>query len=68
MLVSAWKWTDSDVILHCLPLHHLHGILNTLLCPLAVGASIVMMKKFDPQQVTILLVVPWWYQCSMNYK
>ena len=51
MLVSAWEWTQSDVILHCLPLHHVHGIVNALLCPLAVSASVVMKRRFDPQQV-----------------
>jgi len=27
-LVEAWRWSDKDRILHVLPLHHLHGILN----------------------------------------
>ncbi|TPX37172.1 hypothetical protein SmJEL517_g00793 [Synchytrium microbalum] len=27
-LVQAWKWTKNDRILHVLPLHHIHGIIN----------------------------------------
>jgi acyl-CoA synthetase (AMP-forming)/AMP-acid ligase II len=27
-LVKAWKWSESDRILHVLPLHHVHGIVN----------------------------------------
>ncbi|CAG0878625.1 unnamed protein product [Darwinula stevensoni] len=50
-LVEAWEWKESDVILHTLPLHHLHGIFNALLCPLHVGAKCKMLSHFDAQQV-----------------
>jgi acyl-CoA synthetase (AMP-forming)/AMP-acid ligase II len=36
-LVEAWGWTEKDIVLHTLPLHHIHGIVNVLMCPLAVG-------------------------------
>ena len=39
-LVSAWAWVPSDRILHFLPLHHTHGIINKLACPLWVGATV----------------------------
>ena len=39
-LVDAWGWTPSDRILHILPLHHLHGLGNKLLCALWSGASV----------------------------
>ena len=29
---EAWLWQPSDSILHCLPLHHIHGIVNALHC------------------------------------
>ena len=38
MLVDVWKWTKKDVIVNALPLHHTHGVINALLCPLYVGA------------------------------
>ena len=41
MLLKIWKWTGSDVILNALPLHHTHGVVNALLCPLYVGARYV---------------------------
>jgi malonyl-CoA/methylmalonyl-CoA synthetase len=34
-----------------LPLHHLHGILNVLLCALYSGARCEMVKGFDPRRV-----------------
>ena len=51
MLLDAWAWSSDDVILHALPLHHLHGVVNALLCPLTVGATVVMATRFDAKQV-----------------
>ncbi|XP_004704792.2 malonate--CoA ligase ACSF3, mitochondrial [Echinops telfairi] len=50
-LVDTWAWTQDDVILHVLPLHHVHGVVNKLLCPLWVGAVCVMLPEFSAQQV-----------------
>ncbi|XP_049720115.1 malonate--CoA ligase ACSF3, mitochondrial isoform X1 [Elephas maximus indicus] len=50
-LVDKWAWTPDDVILHVLPLHHVHGMVNKLLCPLWVGATCVMLPKFSAEQV-----------------
>ncbi|XP_076852609.1 malonate--CoA ligase ACSF3, mitochondrial isoform X2 [Brachyhypopomus gauderio] len=50
-LVSEWAWNKDDVILHTLPLHHVHGIVNKLLCPLWVGATCRMLPEFNPQEV-----------------
>lgn len=38
-MVEAWAWTDRDRILHVLPLHHVHGIVNALCCALWSGAA-----------------------------
>ncbi|KAK6094473.1 hypothetical protein MT418_005537 [Batrachochytrium dendrobatidis] len=38
-MITAWKWTSKDRILHVLPLHHIHGIINALLCALWSGAT-----------------------------
>ncbi|XP_041728626.2 malonate--CoA ligase ACSF3, mitochondrial isoform X1 [Coregonus clupeaformis] len=55
-LVSEWGWSRDDVILHTLPLHHIHGIVNKLLCPLWVGATTVMLPTFQPQKVWEVLL------------
>ncbi len=39
-LLEAWKWERDDRILHVLPLHHTHGIVNALCCPLYAGATV----------------------------
>ena len=51
ILIDAWKWSPNDVILHCLPLHHVHGLVNALICPLMSGACIKMLPKFDAMEV-----------------
>ncbi|NIP30632.1 MAG: AMP-binding protein, partial [Candidatus Dadabacteria bacterium] len=50
-LVGAWKWSMDDYILNVLPLHHLHGILNILLCSLWTGAKCKLKSRFDAQYV-----------------
>ncbi|XP_044126528.1 malonate--CoA ligase ACSF3, mitochondrial [Bufo gargarizans] len=50
-LIDEWSWTKSDCILHVLPLHHVHGVVNKLLCPLWVGATCVMLPEFSPKEV-----------------
>jgi len=47
-MVGAWEWADGDRILHPLPLHHIHGIVNALLCPHSVGAAVEFLPKFSP--------------------
>lgn len=44
-LTQAWQYTESDRILHFLPLHHLHGVLNKLLCVLSVGGTVDFVSK-----------------------
>jgi malonyl-CoA/methylmalonyl-CoA synthetase len=50
-LVTAWDWTERDRILHVLPLHHIHGIINVLTCALWAGATCQMLSKFDAEAV-----------------
>jgi malonyl-CoA/methylmalonyl-CoA synthetase len=46
-LVDAWGFTPADRILHVLPLHHVHGIINALCTPLAVQATVEMLPSFE---------------------
>lgn len=51
MLNVAWEWTAADRILHVLPLHHIHGIINALSCALWSGATCEILPKFDTHEV-----------------
>jgi len=50
-LVEAWEWTQEDHIPLFLPLHHIHGIINSLSCPLYVGAKVTMLGSFEAEKV-----------------
>jgi malonyl-CoA/methylmalonyl-CoA synthetase len=50
-LIDAWDWTAEDRILHVLPLHHIHGIINVLTCALWAGATCEILPGFEAQQV-----------------
>ncbi|MEH2203006.1 MAG: acyl-CoA synthetase [Nostoc sp.] len=50
-LNTAWEWTSKDCILHILPLHHIHGIINVLTCALWAGAECHILSKFDAETV-----------------
>jgi malonyl-CoA/methylmalonyl-CoA synthetase len=66
-LVEAWEWSASDRIVLCLPLHHVHGIINVVSCALWSGATCEMLPRFDANavweriyggRVTLLMAVP----------
>ena len=64
-LCEAWGLSRSDVLLHALPLHHLHGVVVAFLSALTAGASIRMLAKFDADVVlreldaaTVFMAVP----------
>ncbi|XP_034825841.1 malonate--CoA ligase ACSF3, mitochondrial [Maniola hyperantus] len=50
-LHTAWQYSAQDVVLHTLPLHHIHGQLNSLNASLAAGARIRMLPSFASHTV-----------------
>uniref|UniRef100_A0A182MCY5 AMP-dependent synthetase/ligase domain-containing protein n=1 Tax=Anopheles culicifacies TaxID=139723 RepID=A0A182MCY5_9DIPT len=58
-LSHAWQVSSTDSVLHTLPLNHVHGTINALNLPLAVGAKCVMLPKFDSSSV-------WSYLLNVN--
>jgi len=53
---NATPLNSHDNILCCLPLYHIYG-LNVILNPsLILGATLVLVPRFNPQQVTRLIV------------
>ena len=54
-LKDYWRFTDTDVLLHALPIYHTHGLFvasNTLML---AGGSMIFLPKFDADQVMSLL-------------
>lgn len=67
-LLKAWHFTTDDVLLHILPLFHIHGLFVALYCTLASGSSTIFIDRFDARQIaetlsraTVLMGVPTHY-------
>ncbi len=48
--------TDADVMLCFLPLYHIYGLTVGLTLMLALGGTLVLMPRFDPQKLCTLLI------------
>lgn len=57
-LMEAWNYDPSDLILHVLPLHHIHGTINALFTPLMAGAAIEFAYPFNADTVWKRLAAP----------
>ena len=68
-LQDAWRWTGDDVLVHALPLFHVHGLVLGILGPLRRGGSVRHLGRFSPEGVarellsggTMLFGVPTMY-------
>ncbi|MFI9543159.1 acyl-CoA synthetase [Streptomyces sp. NPDC052016] len=50
-LADAWRWTGDDVLVHGLPLFHVHGLVLGILGPLRRGGSVRHLGRFAPEGV-----------------
>ncbi len=46
-LKACWRFTPQDVLLHALPLFHIHGLFVAVNVTLAAGASLLVLPGFD---------------------
>ncbi|WP_393057886.1 acyl-CoA synthetase [Streptomyces sp. LN549] len=68
-LEDAWQWTGDDVLVHALPLFHVHGLILGILGPLRRGGSVRHLGRFSAEGVarelgsggTMLFGVPTMY-------
>jgi len=54
-LVSYWRFTDRDVLLHALPIFHTHGLFVATNVVLFSNASMLFIPKLDPDLILRLL-------------
>jgi malonyl-CoA/methylmalonyl-CoA synthetase len=47
-IAEAWAWTSQDVLVHGLPLFHVHGLVLGLFGPLRLGGTLCHLGGFDP--------------------
>ncbi|MFF9017359.1 acyl-CoA synthetase [Streptomyces sp. NPDC014870] len=50
-LEEAWAWTADDVLVHALPLFHVHGLILGILGPLRRGGSVRHLGSFSVEGV-----------------
>ena len=67
-LVAQWGFTRGDVLLHALPVYHVHGLFVACHCALLSGSRILWLPKFDAGEVnarlpqaTVMMGVPTFY-------
>jgi len=48
-LAEAWEWTPDDIVVHGLPLFHVHGLVLGVLGALRVGSRLVHTGRPTPQ-------------------
>ncbi|OYU70736.1 MAG: malonyl-CoA synthase [Alphaproteobacteria bacterium PA2] len=67
-LHQAWGFSASDVLLHALPIFHVHGLFVALHCAFLSGTPMIWLPKFDDAQVlkgladaTVMMGVPTFY-------
>jgi len=67
-LVDYWGFTRGDVLLHALPIYHVHGLFVACHCVLLSGSRMLWLPKFDAKQVvdllpqaTVMMGVPTFY-------
>jgi malonyl-CoA/methylmalonyl-CoA synthetase len=68
VLADAWRFTGGDILLHTLPLFHVHGLFAAINTVLASGSGLVLLPKFDAAavlkhlpQATVYMGVPTHY-------
>jgi malonyl-CoA/methylmalonyl-CoA synthetase len=47
VLAEAWRFCEADVLLHTLPLFHIHGLFVAINTVLASKSSLLLVSKFD---------------------
>lgn len=67
-LAQAWRFTQDDVLLHALPIFHVHGLFVAINTVLAAGSAMLFLPRFDANEVvrllpeaTVMMGVPTFY-------
>jgi malonyl-CoA/methylmalonyl-CoA synthetase len=68
VLHDCWRWRQDDVLLHALPLFHVHGLFVASHGALFSGSKTIFLPKFDAAEVlkhlprsTVFMGVPTYY-------
>ena len=72
-LIECWHLSSQDILLHALPLFHVHGLFFAMNTSLLTGIDIILLPKFDLDafftylpSVTLFMGVPTHYTRLLN--
>jgi malonyl-CoA/methylmalonyl-CoA synthetase len=67
-LVDYWRFSDTDVLIHALPIYHTHGLFVASNVTLFARAAMIFLPKLDPELIiklmaraTVMMGVPTFY-------
>ena len=67
-LAALWRFTPDDVLIHALPIYHVHGLFVAVNVALVSGAAMIFQSRFEAEAVieampraTALMGVPTYY-------
>ncbi len=67
-MLTYWGWENDDVLLHALPIFHVHGLFVALHCSLLGGSTNLFLPSFTVEsviqqlpQATVMMGVPTFY-------
>ncbi len=73
-LRNCWGWQEDDVLMHALPLFHVHGLFIALHCALLGGTPTIFLPRFEAGEVisrlpdaTVMMGVPTFYSRLLNH-
>ena len=73
-LISTWRFTSDDVLIHALPIFHTHGLFVASNVALMSGAAMIFLPMFDAGEVmalmpraSVLMGVPTFYTRLLDH-
>jgi malonyl-CoA/methylmalonyl-CoA synthetase len=71
---QSWGFSEDDILLHALPIFHVHGLFVALNCVLLSGTSMIFLSDFNVDDVitylpraTVLMGVPTFYTRLLSH-
>src|SRR5690625_8017218 len=75
VLHDFWGWSSDDLVLHMLPIFHVHGLFVASHGALLAGAKMIWLPKLDIDQAlhylphsTLMMGVPTYYMRLLAYE
>jgi malonyl-CoA/methylmalonyl-CoA synthetase len=75
VLLDYWAWEENDILLHALPIFHVHGLFVALNCALLNVSKVIFLDFFDSKRViselpnsTVMMGVPTFYVRLLNQQ